>query len=97
MLARAARETVHAIEPGRAVYSAPPLTDALSATLSQQQFRTLRVGAFSALALRLATIGLYGVMTCSPKPHSAKCGLSDRRRAGYAGAWSSVSSRLLGS
>jgi hypothetical protein len=41
MLARAARETVHAIEPGCVVYSAQPLTDALSATLSQQQFRTL--------------------------------------------------------
>jgi hypothetical protein len=65
MRARAARETVHATEPGRTVYSAQPLTDALSATLSQQQFRTLLVGAFSALALTLATIGLYGVMTCS--------------------------------
>jgi len=65
MLARAARETVHAIEPGPAAYSAQPLTDALSATLSQQQFRTLLVGAFSALALTLATSGLYGVMTCS--------------------------------
>jgi hypothetical protein len=50
---------------GPDVYSAQPLTDALSATLSQQQFRTLLVGAFSALALTLATIGLYGLMTCS--------------------------------
>jgi len=65
MLVRAARETVHAIEPGPAVYSAQPLTDVLSAILSQQQFRTLLVGAFSALALTLATSGLYGVMTCS--------------------------------
>ena len=47
------------------VYSAQPLTDVLSAILSQQQFRTLLVGAFSALALTLATIGLYGLMTCS--------------------------------
>jgi putative ABC transport system permease protein len=75
MLARAARETVHAIEPGPAVYSAQPITDALSATLSQQQFRTLLVGAFSALALTLATIGLYSVMTCSVSLRTREFGI----------------------
>jgi putative ABC transport system permease protein len=62
-LARAAREAVHAIDPGRAVYSVQPLADALSGTLSQNRFRTGLVGAFSVIALTLAAIGLYGVMT----------------------------------
>jgi putative ABC transport system permease protein len=63
MLARAAREAIHEIEPNRAVYSVQPLTDALSDTLSQNRFRTLLVSAFSVIALMLAAIGLYGVMT----------------------------------
>jgi putative ABC transport system permease protein len=62
-LARAAREVIHGIEPDRAVYSVQPLAEALSATLSQHRFRTLLVGAFSVIALMLAAIGLYGVMS----------------------------------
>jgi putative ABC transport system permease protein len=62
-LARAAREAIHVIEPARAVYSVQPLADALSGTLSQHRFRTLLLGAFSVVALTLAAIGLYGVMT----------------------------------
>jgi putative ABC transport system permease protein len=62
-MARAVRETIHSIEPGRAVYSVRPLADALADTLSQQRFRTMLVAAFSSIALTLATIGLYGVMT----------------------------------
>lgn len=61
-MARAVRETIHSIEPGRAVYSVRPLADALADTLSQQRFRTMLVAAFSSMALTLATIGLYGVM-----------------------------------
>ena len=75
MLARAARDAIHAIEPGRAVYSAQPLTDALSATLSQHRFRTLLVSAFSALALTLATIGLYGVMIYSVSLRTREFGI----------------------
>jgi hypothetical protein len=62
-VAQAAREAIHAVEPGRAVYSVQPLADVLSGTLSQQKFRTLLVGAFSVIALTLAAIGLYGVLT----------------------------------
>jgi predicted permease len=61
-MAHVVRETIHKIEPGRAVYSVRPLADALSDTLSQQRFRSMLVGAFSFIALTLATIGLYGVM-----------------------------------
>jgi len=62
-LAHAVRESIHEIDPGRAVYSLLPLSDALSETLSQQRFRAMLVSAFSAIALTLAAIGLYGVMT----------------------------------
>ena len=61
-MARAVRESIHTIEPGRAVYSARPLADALSETLSQPRFRTMLVTAFSSIALILAAIGLYGLM-----------------------------------
>lgn len=61
-LARPAREAIHRIDPGRAVYSVQPLADALSATLSQHRLRTLLVGVFSTVALTLAAIGVWGVM-----------------------------------
>ncbi len=60
---RQAREAIQALEPGRAVYSAQPLADALSETLSQHRFRTSLIGVFSIIALTLAAIGLYGVMS----------------------------------
>jgi len=61
-LARAAREAIAAIEPGRAVYAVQPLPDILSATLSQYRLRTVLLGAFSIIALTLAAVGLWGVM-----------------------------------
>jgi putative ABC transport system permease protein len=38
------------------------LTEALDSTLAQNRFRTVLVSLFSAMALTLAAIGLYGVM-----------------------------------
>jgi putative ABC transport system permease protein len=61
-LARAAREAIAAVEPGRAVYAVQPLPDILSATLSQYRLRTVLLGAFSIIALTLAAVGLWGVM-----------------------------------
>jgi putative ABC transport system permease protein len=58
---RAVRETIGAIEPERAVYVVSPLSDALSGTLSQNRFRAWLISAFSAVALLLAGVGLYGV------------------------------------
>ena len=39
-----------------------PMTDVVSASLAQGRFRTILLGAFAALALILASLGLYGVL-----------------------------------
>jgi predicted lysophospholipase L1 biosynthesis ABC-type transport system permease subunit len=62
-LTRSVREAIRQIEPGRAVYAVQPLSEALAQTLAQRRFRALLVSAFSAIALTLAGIGLYGVLT----------------------------------
>ncbi len=57
-----ARDALRAIEPARPVYAVRPLDRALRGALSQTRFRALLVSLFSAMALLLAGIGLYGVM-----------------------------------
>jgi len=59
---QAIRAALRSVDPSRTVYSVRPLEEALSASLAQNRFRTLLVTIFSAMALTLAAIGLYGVM-----------------------------------
>jgi putative ABC transport system permease protein len=61
-MANAVREAIRVIEASRPVYAVRPLTEALDSTLAQNRFRTVLVSLFSAMALTLAAIGLYGVM-----------------------------------
>jgi putative ABC transport system permease protein len=61
-LATIVRPALHRIEPSRPVYAVRTLADALDGSLATARFRTLLVTVFSALALLLAAIGLYGVM-----------------------------------
>jgi hypothetical protein len=60
--AGAARQALRSVEPSRALYSVRPLAEALEASLSPTRFRTLLISLFSAMALTLAAVGLYGVM-----------------------------------
>jgi len=57
------RAALREIEPQRAVYGDRPLTDLLSASLSQQRLNTTLLALFAATALMLAALGLYGVLS----------------------------------
>ena len=56
------RSAMQEIEPGRAVYAAATLRDAMGEALSQPRLNTLLLGAFASTALLLAAIGLYGML-----------------------------------
>ena len=60
---RTAGEVVAAFDPSLAVFQAEPLGQALRSQTAQARFGTLLLGVFSALALTLALVGLYGVLS----------------------------------
>lgn len=60
-LAEAVRLRVQQIDPNRAVYDIQRLSDYVSATLTGRRFQMILLSSFAAMALLLASIGLYGV------------------------------------
>jgi putative ABC transport system permease protein len=61
-LAPALRAAMHEIGPNVPVSPIRPMTDVVSSSLEQNRFRTLVFGAFAAVAILLAALGLYGVL-----------------------------------
>jgi putative ABC transport system permease protein len=62
-LAQDLRRAVWAVDPDQPVVAVRPLTDFLDATLAPDRLRAQLLGAFAAVALLLAAVGLYGVMS----------------------------------
>ena len=62
-LASAITSEIHAVDPGVVVYGVRTMQDLLYASLARQRFSTTMLGAFSAFALLLAAVGLYGVLS----------------------------------
>ncbi|MGD8726902.1 MAG: ABC transporter permease, partial [Gemmatimonadales bacterium] len=62
-VAHGVRRAVHEIDPGLAVYGVEPLTQTLSRSLGRERFTMLLLGAFAAVALMLAVLGVHGVLS----------------------------------
>jgi len=59
----AAREEMRAIDPETPVFNVTSLDDLLARSVAERRFIMLIVGVFAAVALVIASVGLYGVMS----------------------------------
>src|SRR5262249_32687086 len=64
-LATSVRNEVHALDPTLPIESAQPMSQMVSDSVAEPRFRTRLLGLFGILALMLAVIGIYGVISYS--------------------------------
>ena len=64
-LTQAARETVRAFDPNQIIWRIQTLDEMLSKSVAPRRFNMMLLGVFAGVALVLAAVGLYGVMSYS--------------------------------
>jgi putative ABC transport system permease protein len=74
-LGQAAAGVVRAIDPQQPVEDVRPMQDVLDATLTSQRFSALLLAVFAGVALALASIGIYSVLSYIVRGRSREIGI----------------------
>src|SRR5579862_7314956 len=88
---------VSTIDDQEPVSNIRPMEEVVDASVSQNRFETLLLGAFAGLALLLAAVGIYGVMSYSVERRTQEIGIRIALGAGWADVLREVAREGLGS
>src|SRR5580704_1335358 len=94
-MAAALTREVHALDPGLALFEVITLQEQLDRSTSAQKVAVTLVGVLGGLALLLAVIGLYGVMSYTVSQSTRELGLRMALGAEASNVWRLVMSRGL--
>jgi putative ABC transport system permease protein len=74
-VAAAIHQAVHSIDKNLPVTDVESLPDALGQSISRERFRTFLLGSFSAIALLLAAVGIFGIVSYSASQRNQEIGI----------------------